>query len=606
MSKLDQKELISSIHPFDMLSDAELEKVMGAMDIAYYPKETTLISASLEAEVLYIVIKGTVSEFIENDLHNVYGEGDSFDSNALIYGETEGHFVVTEDLICYELPKETFLNLLQDIPAFKNYYMQDFASKHQHLKQKHIQNALTPFMVARVDEIFLHKPCIVDAKTSIYDAFMQMERDDSKAVLVQSEAMLGIVTDADVKREVVLGDIPRSGEIGKIATFPVITIDKQDFLFNALLLFTKHSIKRLVVVDEGAIVGVLEQLDLLSHFASHSHLIAVQIEKAASPEALALVGRDLLHLVQSLSSKGVKVRYISKLVSELNVKMMQKVFEFSVPKAYRNECALLIMGSEGRGEQLLRTDQDNALIIADGSLTDFAPYMETFNRYLNDLGFPQCPGNVMVSNPYWQRKESAYKTLIDSWIDTLDHEALQALSIFIDAKAIAGNTQLFLHVKHYLQMRFDGHDDNLAHIARAVLEFETPVSLIFGFVYGSDEHKSEIDIKKGGIFAIVHGIRTLALEHKIESTNTIERIKELNNRGVFDKKFATELMEAFDTLLSIRLHYQLAQPVPVQSDNYINPKKLEKIERDLLKEAFKVVNTFKKFLTYHFHLNMVS
>jgi CBS domain-containing protein len=606
MSRLEQKELISSIHPFDLLSDQELEQVLDAMDIAYYPQETTLISPSLKAEVLYIVIKGRVSEVIEGDLHNVYGEGDSFDSNALIYAETEAHFSVSEDLICYELPKETFLNLLQDIPAFKNYYMQDFASKHQHLKQKHIQNDLTPFMVARVDEIYLHKPCIVDANSSIIDALRHMEAEHAKVVLVMRDAMLGIVTDTNIKRDVLLGGMSLDDAIGNIATFPVITIEKQDFLFNALLLFTKYSIKRLVVMHDDQVVGVLEQLDLLSHFANHSHLIAIQIEKASSPEALEMIGRDLIHLVQSLSSKGVKVRYISKLVSELNAKMMQKVFEFCVPENLRHECVLLIMGSEGRGEQLLRTDQDNALIISDDSNADFAPYMEAFNKHLGLLGFPQCSGNVMVTNSYWRRKESAYKSLIDSWIDTLDHEALRALSIFIDAKAIAGAQQLFLHVKSYLLARFDGHDDNLAHIAKAALEFDTPISHIFGFVFGSNEHKSELDIKKGGIFAIVHGIRTLALEYKIENTNTIERIKELNNRGVFDKKFATELMEAFDTLLSIRLHYQLKQPDPMVNKNYINPEKLEKIERDLLKESFKVVNTFKKFLIYHFHLNMVT
>jgi CBS domain-containing protein len=211
----------------------------------------------------------------------------------------------------------------------------------------------------------------------------------------------------------------------------------------------------------------------------------------------------------------------------------------------------------------------------------------------------------MVSNRYWRRSAKGYKALIDSWIDTLNQESLQSLSIFLDAKAVAGDEKLLLHVKDYLYNRFNGHDDNLAHIAKAALEFETPVSHIFGFVYGSDEHKSEFDIKKGGIFSIVHGIRTLALEYKIQETNTIERIKELNNIGVFDKKFATELMEAFDTLLSVRLHYQLKQANPMKSNNFINPKKLEKIERDLLKESFKVVNTFKKFLTFHFHLNMV-
>jgi CBS domain-containing protein len=606
VSQPGQKELISSLHPFDLLSALELEQVMGEMDIAYYPKETVLISPSLSTAALYIVIKGTVNELIEDDLQNVYGDGDSFDPNALIYDETRSRFVVQEDLICYELPKEVFLNLLQDIPAFKTYYMQDFASKHQQLKQRHIQNELTPFMVARIDEIFLHQPCIVESSMSIFSALSKMSELKAKVIIVDHDGEWGIVTDTNLRERVLLGNLSRENPISDIATFPIITIEKQDFLFNALLLFTKYAIKRLVVMDEGEIVGILEQLDLLSHFASHSHLIAIQIAKATDTEQLQLIGRDLLNLVQSLSSKGVKVRYISKLVSELNAKMMEKVFEFSVPELLRGQCALILMGSEGREEQLLRTDQDNALIIANDSVEDFEPYMIDFNTKLQEIGFPQCPGNVMVTNPYWRRSVSGYYTLVDEWIDSLDQNALQALSIFVDAKTIAGDTSLLRDVMHYLYTRFDGHDDNLAHIAKAALEFETPVSHLFGFVYGSDEHKSELDIKKGGIFALVHGIRTLALEYKLDQTNTIERIKELNNRGLFDKKYATELMEAFDTLLSIRLHYQLKQANPMETGNYINPKKLEKIERDLLKESFKVVNTFKKFLTYHFHLNMVT
>ncbi len=605
MSKLDQKELISSIHPFDLLGDNELEQVMEKMDIAYYPKETVLIAPSLVTVALYIIIKGAVSELIDDDPHNVYGEGDSFDANTLIYNESHSRFVVQEDLICYELPKEHFLNLLQDISAFKNFYMQDFATKHQQLKARHAQSDLTPFMVARVEEIFLHVPCVVEDDTTIFDALTQMSALKAKAILVRREGSYGIVTDTNLRRNVLLGSLTTLHPIGDIATFPIITIEKQDFLFNALLLFTKHAIKRLVVMDEGAVVGILEQLDLLSHFASHSHLIAIQIDKAQGVEQLGRIGRDLFHLIQSLSSKGVKVRYISKLVSELNVKMMQKVFELSVPEHLRSQCALLIMGSEGRGEQLLRTDQDNALLIAEGCEEDFEPYMVDFNAKLKVLGFPDCPGGVMVTNPYWRRSESGYRMLIDGWMDTLDAEALQSLCIFLDARAIAGETSLLLHVKQYLTTRFDGHTDNLAHIAKAALEFETPISHIFGFVYGSNEHKSEIDIKKGGIFAIVHGIRTLSLEYKIEETNTIERIKELNNRGVFDKSFAAELMEAYDTLLGIRMRYRLRQANPFEGANYINPKKLEKIERDLLKESFRVVNIFKKFLGYHFHLNMV-
>ncbi len=606
MSLFDQKALLMSIHPFDLLAERMIEKLMTQMDIAYYPKETVLIAPRVQAQFLCIIIKGVVNENVEGELQNVYTEGDSFDANSLIYGNTQSTFSVVEDLICYELPKECFLGLLQDAEAFQNYYMQDFITKHQHLKERHHQNELTPFMLSRVDEIYLHTPCIVNALQSIKESLHLMSDQNAQVILVNDENRMGIVTDTNLRQRVLLMDKSTDDAIGEIATYGLITIEKSDFLFNALLLFTKHGVKRLVVVDEDKVVGILEQLDLLSHFANHTHLIAASIERATSIEELETTQRSLTYLVRSLTSKGVRVRYVSKLVSELNAKVYRKVFEMVLPPRLQERCALIVMGSEGRGEQILRTDQDNALIIRDGeNEEDFEPYMMQVNTYLIRLGFPKCSGDVMVSNPYWRRSVSSYKGLIHKWVTTLDEDALLSLAIFVDAQCVAGDETLLDECRDYLRGRFKGRSDILAHLAKAALAFETPLSLFSGFVLGYAKHESELDIKKGGIFAIVHGVRILALEHKIVSTNTTQRIKELNNSGLFDKQFASELIEAYDTLLSIRLRAMLSQNHLAEEQNYVNPKLFSKTDRDLLKDAFKIVNTFKKFLIYHFHLEMV-
>ncbi|MGB5966613.1 MAG: putative nucleotidyltransferase substrate binding domain-containing protein [Sulfurimonadaceae bacterium] len=607
MSKYDQQKLLASIHPFDLLDSRVIAHLSTQMDIAYYPKETTLISPTLGSDSLYIIIKGNVNEFIDDELHNVYGEMDSFDANTLIYNDTKSKFVVQEDLICYLLSKEIFLNLIQDYAPFQNYYMQDFIAKHQLLKQHQHQNELTPFMMAKVSDIFLHTPCLVDEESSIKEALVKMKELHASAILLEGVEGVGIITDADLREKVLLGDVAQSERVKTIATYPLITIDKEDFLFNALLLFTKHGIKRLAVMHEGEVVGLLEQIDLLSHFANHSYLIAMQVSKAQSIEELANLQKEQLFLVQSMNAKGVKVRYISKLVSELNAKVYAKVYELCVPEEYRQKAALLVMGSEGRQEQILRTDQDNALIIEDGvDVENFTPFMEQFSKYLEQLGFPPCQGKVMVNNPQWRGSVELFKKRVDNWVESFDEEALQMLSIFIDAHCVSGNEKLLEEVMTYLQRRFTGREDILAHMAKATLSFETPLSIFSGFVVEKSGHKDEFDLKKGGIFAIVHGVRTLALERHITETNTIERIKALNNANLFDKQFATELIEAYDTLLSVRLKVRLQYPDDLEGANYINPKKLDKIERDLLKDSFKVVNTFKKFLTFHFHLNMVT
>ena len=604
MSILDQKKLIESIHPFELLSSKELSNLMAKIDIAYYTKDTLLISKNLPSIAFYIIIKGSVNEFIDDEIHNVYSSGDSFDADALIYDTCESKFVVDEDLICYEIKKDDFLELMQN-KKVQGYFLQDFVTKHQHLKEYDAASEMTPFLISKVSDIFLHSVCVVDSEESIYDALVKQRDLKSKIIIVKDAQSHLVVTDTDLRDKVLLGNVDIQDRIGKIAISNVICIDINDFLFNALIIMTHKSIKRLVVKDGEEIVGVLEQIDLLSYFANHSHLVVVQIDKATSIEDLKDIQNDLKNLILILKTKGVKVRYITKLVSTLNVKIYKKLFDMCVSKELQDKCALIVMGSEGREEQSVKTDQDNALIIQDGVDTGlFIEPMLQLNQYLLEIGFPKCEGNVMVSNEFWRRDVSSFKALINTWTQNMSDASVQEFSIFLDAKCVAGDESLLEELRTYLYARFENRDDVLAHIAKAVLNFQTPLSLFSGFVLEKD-HNNKLDLKKGGIFALVHGVRTLALEYGIRETNTIERIKVLNNRGVIDKNFATELIESFDSLLAIRLQAMLHSH-DIENSNYINPKALEKNQRDLLKDSFKIINKFKKFMSFHFHLEMVS
>jgi len=605
LSILDQRKLIESIHPFELLSSNELDSLMSKIDIAYYTKDTLLISKTLPSIAFYIIIKGSVNEFIDDELHNVYSEGDSFDADALIYSKTEAKFVVDEELICYEIKKEDFLELMQN-KKIQSYFLQDFVTRHQQLKNHDIASDLTPFLMSKVSEIFLHTACIVQKDETIYDSLMKQRELKANVIIVDGgNDEYSIVTDSNLRDIVLLGSVDVKESISLVSTKGLLSIDINDFLFNALLVMTQKSIKRLVVKDSGKIVGILEQLDLLSYFANHSSLVAVQIDKAQNIDDLKELQGDLKNIIVTLRTKGVKVRYITKLVSTLNIKIYKKVFDMCVPKELQNICTLIVMGSEGREEQTIKTDQDNALIVKNAEdLELFEKPMLQLNQYLLDLGFPKCKGNVMVSNTEWRRDIASYKALIDTWTYSMSGESVQQLSIFLDAKCVAGNAEFLVELKSYLFNQFTNRDDILAHIAKAVLSFETPLSLFSGFVL-QKEHKNRLDLKKGGIFALVHGVRTLSLEYALNETNTIERIKELNNRGIIDKTFATELIESFDTLSAIRLEAML-EAKSIDESNYINPKNLTKIQRDLLKDSFKIINKFKKFMSFHYHLNMVT
>lgn len=603
MSMYDLEAFLRSIYPFGLLSKKEMSGVIASVNIAYYKKETLLLSPSLNAEFLYVVIKGEVGEYQEEELVKVYGKSSSFDADALIYGKSESHFKVLEELICYELKKEDFLALLDSNAAFKAYYIQGLANKIQSAKQKEYTTELSGFMMARVHDSYLHEPTVVETECAIMSALRQMEAKKSSCIVVRSAQGYGIVTDSVIRRHVLFEGYDKEASIGPIALFPMITIEADDYLFNALLMFTKHSIKRLVVTKNGEIVGILEQLDLLSYFANHSYLVAVQIRKATTFEELKQASLDVTSIVKKLHAKGTKVDYIAKLISEIHEKIYEKLYHMIVPEALAQKACLIVMGSEGRKEQMLKTDQDNALIIAEKEDAEaFVPYMQRFNEVLIDFGFPKCEGNIMVSNPYWRKSLGEYEKEIVRWLDAPNMEDVMNMAIFVDSIAVAGERRLLAHLKRKLYEGVEGQSPLLANFAKPAVAFETPIG-IFAHLIAED---NRIDVKKGGIFPIVHGVRSLALEYKIEATDTVMRIKKLAKEEVFDANFASTLIEALDTFLSLRLKERLERGDDAPSDNLIRIEKLNQLELELLKDSFKIVNTFKKFLTHHFKLSLVS
>jgi CBS domain-containing protein len=594
---------LSGIHPFELLSESELEETLSHIDIGYYKRGETLISIDSSPEKLYMILKGRVLEFEEEKVVSIYNERESLDAKSILDGVSKNRFVVDEELLCYELSKEKFLKLLQTHQSFKNYYMESFVKKIGSIRKG---GALSLFMVAKVSNIFLHSVTFAKPDESLQSAVKRKESEKSSAILVEGSE-ISIVTDTNIRKSLVLEEQPLSTPVGEIGIKPVQTIDFEDFLFNALLLITKHQIKRLVVLKEGKIVGILEQMDILSYFSNHSHLVMVEIEKASSVEELLSISNRFISLIRTLHEKDVKVRHSAKLINELNIKIYFKLANLIFPKELHSQISLFVMGSEGRREQILKTDQDNGIILKNSLIRDeVLKYAKLFSSKLLEMGYPECDGNIMVSNPYWVDSLENFKIRILEFFENPTPQALLELSIIFDGETVFGDEKPLLELKEHLLNKLQDFQFVRDSLAKASLSFETPLSFFKNFILDS-KHDNELDIKKGGIFPIVHGVRILAMEKRIFQTNTVERIKELNNLEVFNREFASELMEAFDTLLTLRLKARLQKiDDEKELDNYLNPNDISSFERVLLKDSFRIVERFKKFITHHFSLDRIS
>ena len=241
------------------------------------------------------------------------------------------------------------------------------------------------------------------------------------------------------------------------------------------------------------------------------------------------------------------------MVSEFNEKIFRKLFELIAPIELKQNCALLVMGSEGRGEQIIKSDQDNALILSDEVHVDekiLKDFVSEFIAILEELGYPKCQGKIMMDNPFWAKSLSEFKKSIREWIDYPTGENVLNFSIFYDAKCVAGDGRLLDELKKEIQKNTQSTLHFFTSFAAATLSFETPLGFFTSFKLDKSD---QLDIKKGGIFAIVHGVRTIALENNIEELNTIKRILKIKQVGIFDEKFASELIEAFNYLCTLRL-----------------------------------------------------
>lgn len=611
MGTLDFKNFIVNTHPFELLTPNELDKAVSSVDIVYFKEGEKIIAKnSLPPEYFFIVAKGVVKEIDEREEEHFYSEKDCFDIKAISNKNSKSDFIVVEECICYGLKKDVFLELTTNNKEFSDYFVQDISSRINSLLNKGTTQNLVSFMIETIkDGGYIHPAIFVNENDTIYEAVKLMSENNSTSILIKyDDGSIGLVTDSNLRNRVILKQRSYNEKIGQIGTKGLITIEHSDFLYNALLMMIEHSVKRLIVEDNGEIVGVLEQLDLISALSHKSYLIDIKIKKAKNLADIKNAIKDVSHLMTSLQNRGVKVRNITKLVNQLNTKVYKKVFELIFPKEIIDNSCLMILGSEGRKEQTLKTDQDNALILKDNfEYQDIFKYAEQFTDSLIECGFPKCKGGIMVCNPFWTKSLQQHKNDFFEMLDNPSNENLMNLAILFDASYVAGDKELFGSFRNMMFSTMQSNPAMLSHFAKATLMFETPITLFANFILGKKEHKDELDIKKGAIFAIVHGIRSLALQYKLETTNTTERIIELTNLGVINQELSNELLEGFNFLLTLRLKIQLEKEKKNQPiDNYVKPKQLTKLERDLLVDVLKLVDKFKKFITHYFKLNMVS
>ena len=441
------------------------------------------------------------------------------------------------------------------------------------------------------------------------------EKNISSIVVVENNQPIGIFTDRDLRNKVIAaGSNPTGLKVRAVMNSPLAVIGEEDLLYQALYRMSQLKIHRLGVVDaSGKLAGIITDTDIL-RLQSHSpHQLVLDIEKAAGIDDLKVLHARIQALVLHLSGTGIGIRDLVRLIAHLNdqialrlIALLRAEWFDDLPAGF----AFLVLGSEGRSEQTLSTDQDNAIVYADDLTPAQVKRIEEFSVALIDgliaIGVPACPGGIMAKNPEWRRSLGEWQDQLNRWLLTPIPENILACGTFVDLRTLYGDPSFERTLKQQL---YDSAEANKLYLMRMVengLLFAPPLGW-FGKIKGekAGEHSGQLEIKKAGIFAITDGIKALAIEGRFLDGSTSQRLEAARAAGTLREAEAADLEESYEFLVQMRLRCQVEAiregRVP---DNYITLDQLNVMEQGRLKIALTGVEKFQAFIKHHFGLHL--
>jgi len=614
---------IQKIPPFDSLPQQALACLIRELTINYVRKNEVLPPKGINDPRLYIVRKGALSCISDKDeLISRLGEGDlctefckqhlqlssNIESNDTMPKNlkllNKRQVKTDEDSLIYSLDAQVLREISDKHPSINDYFSYNSADRLKKKMSKVNEEAIisSTLMNTSVSH-FYHSPVVsIGASQSIQEAAIQMtEQNYSCLVVLENKTCVGIVTDKDIRRRCVAEGLAISSNICEIMTREMNTIDIKSNAYDALMTMTSKHIHHLPVTKQGEVVGMVTVTDLMNNEGHNAVNFSSIIHKAKSLPELVEISVLLPKLQIRLAKLGSSADHVGKSISAITMAFTRRLIDMAeekygpAPVPY----AWLAAGSQARQEQLAHSDQDNGIIICDSMKPYDDAWFENLAHFVCDglahCGFIYCPGDIMATNPKWRQPAKVWQKYFNNWIDTPNPKALLNASVFFDLETVIGDVTLLDTVRENLLHKTKNNSLFIAHLSKNALGLRPPLGFFRDFVLKQNgKHKSTLDLKHNGIAPIVDLARIYALSQGIHAVNTIERIKQAAGTAAITKASAENLIDAYEFLGILRVKHQAQKLVKgLEPDNYLSPKELSKLEREHLKDAFKVIKTLQ-------------
>jgi PAS domain S-box-containing protein len=461
---------------------------------------------------------------------------------------------------------------------------------------------------------FAHELLLCDMNTPIREAAELMSFKGASMLGVtagETQAVIGLLNDRDLRDRAIAVDSDASRPVHEIMSAPVISLPNSAAVFEAIMKMERMHIHHLSLRNaDGRIRSLISSSDLVRIHRYTAAVIVGEIQISKSIPDIIEAKARLPWLINMLLNSGARPRIVSRIMARISDAIVDRIISLSIAGIGAPPASLCFMalGSEGRGEQSLVTDQDNALIFgnanSDAGLsgeTYFLKLGQMVTSGLHQAGYSFCQGEVMARNPKWNRPLQDWKHYFKEWITNANPQDLLEFNIFFDFRCVWGEWELARELRQFIQSLIAEHPPFLLHFAQNALLYKPPVGL-FGkiVVETGGESPNTLNLKEAMI-PIVNFARLYSLRHGAVETNTLDRLYRLFELQVIKKSFYEEIAEAYSFLMETRLRNQaLALSQENKPDNLLDLKTMTPIQETLLKQSFSVISTIRKKISYDF------
>lgn len=596
-------EFISTQHPFDHLSDQEMAEVALAVKTRVLKPGTSILKqGGAISGCLHVVAEGEVNLIRDGVVVKVLERGECFGFPSIISQKPPAFHAVAQDQVTVHcIPAEVFRRMLENA-QFAEYFLKNLGERLQRVTAGEV-TSIGGELTTPLGDLDIRPLVTVDPAATVGQAAKAMRRAHDDVVLIGDDPP-GIITDHDFQVKVLAEDLGPETPVRQVMTQPLKTLPGDTLVHSALLFMLENQIHHLPVTEDGRIRGIISATDLLRHQTRNPLYLMRQLENLESPAALKSYAHDVAAMVERLFHGGLKVGQIGRILASINDALIRRLLKLAEDELGPPPCpyAWLVFGSEGRMEQALITDQDNALAYLEDS-PEAREYFPRLARHVVDsllaAGFPTCPGGYMATN--WCYPLAEWEQTISGWITSPTGENLMVSAIFFDFRSVAGALSV-----ESLDALVAGAADNdlfMASLARAALNFRAPMGL-FRRIRAED---GLVDIKTGGVAPLVSLARVYGLEARSLAKTTRERFEAAIAAGNLEADKGHDTIETYRYLLQLRLDEQLrAMKENREADNLLRLKSLSSLEHRHLKDALQAIRELQSSAAHHFQVQALG